>query len=144
MNSDLATAVLGGDILISINGEKLKLKVKPETQNGTKVRLRGKGQNRGDGTNADLIITYNVTLPVNLTERQKQLLVEKLNTKSKEVYESLNDASDGLRTNYSYTLYVPYQGQWQDYYCGPATVRQSILSYVVTNVPDQDQIATAL
>lgn len=76
VNIDLATALLGGDILISINGEKLKLKVKPETQNGTKVRLRGKGQNRGDGTNADLIITYNVTLPVNLTERQKQLVRE--------------------------------------------------------------------
>lgn len=76
VNIDLATAMLGGDILINVNGEKLKLKVKPETQNGTKVRLRGKGQVQGDGTKADLIITYNVTLPVNLTERQKQLVRE--------------------------------------------------------------------
>ena len=74
VNIDLATALLGGDILISVNGEKLKLKVKPETQNGTKVRLRGKGQPNGDGTKADLIITYNVTLPVNLNERQRQLV----------------------------------------------------------------------
>ena len=58
------------------NGQKLKLKVKPETQNGTKVRLRGKGYDRGDGTFGDLIISYNVTLPTNLTEHQKDLLRE--------------------------------------------------------------------
>ena len=56
------------------NGSKIKLKVKPETQNGTKVRLRGKGYDRGDGTIGDMIITYNVKLPTNLTERQKELL----------------------------------------------------------------------
>lgn len=76
VNIDLATALLGGEILISVNGEKLKLKVKPETQNGTKVRLKGKGQPNEDGTKADLIITYNVKLPVNLNERQKQLVRE--------------------------------------------------------------------
>ena len=58
------------------NGSKIKLKVKPETQNGTKVRLRGKGYDRGDGTYGDLIITYNVKLPTNLSEKQKQLLNE--------------------------------------------------------------------
>ena len=58
------------------NGSKIKLKVKPETQNGTRVRLRGKGYDRGDGTYGDLIITYNVTLPTNLSDRQKQLLNE--------------------------------------------------------------------
>ena len=58
------------------NGSKIKLKVRPETQNGTKVRLRGKGYDRGDGTYGDLIITYNVKLPTNLTDRQKQLLNE--------------------------------------------------------------------
>jgi curved DNA-binding protein len=68
---------LGGEVMIQLNGgQKVKLKVKPETQNGTKVRLRGKGYNRGDGTYGDLIITYNVQLPKNLTERQKQLLRE--------------------------------------------------------------------
>ncbi len=75
VNIDLYTALLGGEIIITLNsGVKLKLKVKPETQNGTKVRLRGKGYDRGDGTCGDLIITYNVQLPTNLTERQKVLL----------------------------------------------------------------------
>ena len=69
---DLYTAMLGGDIMVTTGtGERLKLKIKPETQPGTKVRLRGKG--RG-GT--DLILTYQVNLPTGLTERQKQLLRE--------------------------------------------------------------------
>ena len=41
---------------------------------GTKVRLRGKGYDRGDGTFGDLIITYNVKLPDHLTDRQKELI----------------------------------------------------------------------
>ena len=67
---DMYTALLGGDVIVSLStGSKLKLKIKPGTQPGTKVRLRGKGQGGGD-----LIITYQVTLPTNLTERQKDLL----------------------------------------------------------------------
>ena len=72
---DLYTALLGGEVMLSLsNGQKVKMKIKPETQPGTKVRLRGKGYDRGDGTFGDLIITYQVTLPTNLTERQKSLL----------------------------------------------------------------------
>ena len=74
---DMYTALLGGEIIIQLsNGSKLKLKIKPGTQPGTKVRLRGKGYSRGDGTSGDLIITYNVKLPVHLSERQKELLRE--------------------------------------------------------------------
>ncbi len=68
---DMYTAMLGGDIIVQVGASKLKLKVKPGTQPGTKVRLRGKGQ---QGT--DLIITYNVSLPVSLSQRQRQLLEE--------------------------------------------------------------------
>ena len=72
---DLYTAMLGGEIIVTLsNGQKLKLKIKPETQPGTKVRLRGKGYDRGDGTFGDLIITYQVKLPTNLTDRQRDLL----------------------------------------------------------------------
>ncbi len=80
VNIDLYTALLGGEVIIQLsNGSKIKLKVRPETQNGTKARLKGKGYDRGDGSYGDLIITYNVTLPTNLTERQKQLLNEMRN-----------------------------------------------------------------
>ena len=69
---DMYTALLGGDVMVSLsNGQRLKLKVKPGTQPGAKVRLRGKGQN---GT--DLILTYNVTLPASLSPRQQELLRE--------------------------------------------------------------------
>lgn len=66
---DLYTALLGGNIVIQAGASKLKLKVKPGTQPGTKVRLRGKGQ-----AGTDLIVTYNVTLPTSLTPRQQELL----------------------------------------------------------------------
>ena len=70
VNIDMYTALLGGDIIVAVSdGRKLKLKVKPGTQPGTKVRLRGKGQN-----GADLIITFNVTLPTSLSPRQQDLL----------------------------------------------------------------------
>lgn len=75
VNIDLYTALLGGEVLLQLsNGSRIKMKVRPETQNGTKVRLRGKGHVRGDGTIGDLIVTYNVKLPINLSERQKDLL----------------------------------------------------------------------
>ena len=69
---DMYTALLGGDVIVTVpDGKKLRLKLKPGTQPGTKVRLRGKGQN-----GADLIITYNVTLPTDLSPHQRQLLEE--------------------------------------------------------------------
>lgn len=73
---DLYTALLGGDIILQTQAGKLRLKVKPETQNGAKIRLRGKGYQKPDGTFGNLIITYNVKLPQNLTPRQRELLEE--------------------------------------------------------------------
>ena len=72
---DLYTALLGGEITIETMTGPVKLKVKPELQNGTKVRLKGKGfpVYKSDGNFGDLILTYNVKLPTNLTEEQKEL-----------------------------------------------------------------------
>lgn len=71
----LYTAVLGGDITIDTLDGKIKLKVPAETQNGTKVRLKGKGfpVYRKDGQNGDLYITYNIKIPTGLTDAQKEL-----------------------------------------------------------------------
>ena len=74
---DMYTALLGGSIIVQTpDGDKLKLKIKPGTQPGTKVRLKGKGDVYPDGTRGNLILTYNVQLPTNLSERQKDLLQE--------------------------------------------------------------------
>jgi curved DNA-binding protein len=75
---DLYTAVLGGEITIDTLGGKIKLKVKPETQNGTKTRLPGKGfpVYKKESSFGDLYITYSIKIPVNLTDRQKELFTE--------------------------------------------------------------------
>ena len=72
---NLYTAVLGGEQIINTLGGKVKLKVQPGTQSGTKVRLKGKGfpVYKQEGAFGDLIVTYSVTVPTNLTEQQKEL-----------------------------------------------------------------------
>ncbi len=75
---DLYTALLGGDTTIDTLNGKVKLKVNPETQHGTKIRLKGKGfpVYKKEGESGDLYITYDVKLPTNLTEKQKELFTE--------------------------------------------------------------------
>ncbi len=72
---DLYTAVLGGEKTIDTFSGKLKLKVNPETQNGTKIRLKGKGfpVYKKEGHFGDLYITYNIQIPTNLDEKKKEL-----------------------------------------------------------------------
>ena len=75
---DLYTAMLGGELTIDTMHGKIKLKVKPETQNNTKIRVKGKGAPvyKSNDQFGDLYITYTVVLPQNLTEKQKQLFTE--------------------------------------------------------------------
>lgn len=71
----LYTAVLGGEVILDTPGGKVKLKVAAETQNGTKIRLKGKGFPVYKQENAfgDLYVTYSVKIPTGLTEQQKEL-----------------------------------------------------------------------
>ena len=71
---DMYQAILGDEIILNVGNEKLRLKIKPGTQPGSKIRLKGKGNPLPDGTRGDLILTLNVTLPTNLTDGQKSLL----------------------------------------------------------------------
>lgn len=70
----LFTAILGGEVMIDTLDGRVKLKVQPETQNGTQVRLKGKGfpVYKKEGKFGDLIITYTVKIPTNLTDEQKE------------------------------------------------------------------------
>lgn len=76
---NLYTAVLGGEETIETYTGKVKLKIPAGTQNGTKVRLKGKGfpVYKRDGQFGDLIITYSIAIPTSLTTEQKELF-EKL------------------------------------------------------------------
>ena len=75
---DLYTAVLGGEITIDMLDGQVKLKVAPETQNGSKVKLKGKGfpVYKKEGQFGDLYVTYEVKIPTNLTDKQKALFTE--------------------------------------------------------------------
>ncbi|RDK85589.1 DnaJ C-terminal domain-containing protein [Marinirhabdus gelatinilytica] len=75
---DLYTAVLGGEITVETLNSKVKLKVKPGTQNGTKVKLKGKGftKYKQDNSYGDFYITYNVEIPKNLTEKERELFTQ--------------------------------------------------------------------
>jgi curved DNA-binding protein len=75
---DLYTALLGGDKTIDTMDGKIKLKVNAGTQNGTKLRLKGKGfpVYKKEGEHGDLYITWNIKIPTHLTEKQKELFTE--------------------------------------------------------------------
>ncbi|SDR96600.1 DnaJ C-terminal domain-containing protein [Christiangramia echinicola] len=79
---ELTTAVLGGEIQVNTFDGKVKLKVKPGTQNSSKVKLKGKGfpKYKKEGQVGDLIITYDIKIPENLTGKQKELFQELKNT----------------------------------------------------------------
>ncbi|MBP6575399.1 MAG: J domain-containing protein [Flavobacteriales bacterium] len=75
---DLSTAMLGGEITVDTMDGKVKLKVAPETQPGTKVKLKGKGfpVYKQEGQFGDLYVTYNVKLPTGLSAREQELFHE--------------------------------------------------------------------
>jgi len=75
---DLYTALLGGEQMVNTFDGKVKLKVAPETPNGTKVKLKGKGFPiyKKDGAFGDLIITYELSLPKNLSPQEKELFTQ--------------------------------------------------------------------
>ena len=75
---DLYIAVLGGEITIDTLNGKVKLKVMPETQNGSKIKLKGKGfpVYKNEGKFGDLYVTYIIKIPTNLTDKQKILFTD--------------------------------------------------------------------
>lgn len=76
---DLYTAILGGETTVTdFNGTTLKLKVTAGTQNGTKVRLKGKGfpVYKKEGEFGDLYVTYDIKIPTHLSPKEKELFNE--------------------------------------------------------------------
>jgi molecular chaperone DnaJ len=77
MPVSFATAALGGDVDVPTLDGSARIKVPTETQSGKTFRLRGKGI-KGVRSHApgDLFCHVVVETPVNLTERQKEILRE--------------------------------------------------------------------
>ena len=77
MPVSFATAALGGEIEIPTLDGSARIKVPNETQSGKTFRLRGKGiKGVRSQTHGDLLCHVVVETPVNLTARQKELLLE--------------------------------------------------------------------
>jgi curved DNA-binding protein len=68
--------LLGGEAIVDTLSGKVKVKIKPETQNSTKIRLKGKGFPiyKKEDEFGDFYAEINVEMPTNLSDEQKQLL----------------------------------------------------------------------
>ena len=72
-----ATAALGGEVEVPTLGGKVKLNIPAGTQNGKKMRVKGKGiKSVRSNLVGDLYCHVVVETPINLTDRQKELLAE--------------------------------------------------------------------
>lgn len=73
----LVQAILGAEISVPTLDNPLKIRIKPGTQPGTLIRLRGHGiadvQGYGKG---DLYIRLNLSIPTKITSHQKELIKE--------------------------------------------------------------------
>jgi curved DNA-binding protein len=78
VNIDLYTAVLGGEVIAETLTGKVKVPVKAGTQNGAKVKLKGKGMPvyKKENEFGDLYLSYQIEIPTELTDKQKELFKE--------------------------------------------------------------------
>lgn len=71
-------ALLGGEEEINVLSGRFKIKIPPETENGTTFRLKGKGfpvYNK-PGKTGDLYVTVSLKISKNLTDKEKKALRE--------------------------------------------------------------------
>lgn len=72
---DLYTAVLGGKLNINTLSGKLNINIPKGTQNGTRLRVKGKGMPvyGKSGTYGDLYLQLNILIPTNLSKKEEEL-----------------------------------------------------------------------
>jgi curved DNA-binding protein len=76
---DFYLAILGGELTIeTFDAKKVKLKINAENQNGSKVKLKGKGFPiyKRENEFGDLLVTFNVKIPTNLSSEEKELFTK--------------------------------------------------------------------
>lgn len=68
-------AALGGEVRVpTLGGPPVTLKLPAGTPNGRTMRARGKGAVRKDGTRGDLLVTVEVAVPGELSDKAKEAL----------------------------------------------------------------------
>ena len=70
-------AVLGANISVPTLEARVNIRIPPGTQNGQKLRVRGRGLPQRDGEKGDLIVVTRVEVPVQVTDAER-ILWEKL------------------------------------------------------------------
>ena len=71
----IGEASLGAEIAVpTLQGPSVKLRLPAGTSNGAKMRVRGKGVRKSDGSMGDLIVTINIQVPEHLTDEAKAAL----------------------------------------------------------------------
>lgn len=69
-------AVLGKDIHVETLDGSVTVKMPPGIQDGQKLRLRGKGMPKRDGTNGDMFVRVRIEIPRHLNSEQKNLWLQ--------------------------------------------------------------------
>ena len=70
-------AALGAEIKVpTLDGLPVTVRIPAGTANGSKLRVRGKGSVRRDGTKGDMLLTLEVQVPHELSEEQRAKLQE--------------------------------------------------------------------
>jgi curved DNA-binding protein len=75
-------AVLGANISVPTLDGRVNIKIPPGTQNGQKLRVRGRGLPQRAGANGDLIVVARVEVPQNISDAERKLW-EQLSKESK-------------------------------------------------------------
>mgnify|MGYP006270412353 CR=1 FL=1 len=71
----VAEATLGGQVKVpTLDGTTVTLKVSSGTKSGTKVRAKGKGVTRNDGKTSDLVVTFEIVTPHELSDQARSAL----------------------------------------------------------------------
>jgi curved DNA-binding protein len=75
---DLYTALLGGEIFVETLDRKVKIKIKPGSQNGSQMKLKGKGypQFKDNGPRGDFYVVLDVKLPTKLNPEERELVTK--------------------------------------------------------------------
>jgi curved DNA-binding protein len=66
-------AVLGATVSVPTLNGRVEMKTPPGTQNGQKLRLRGRGLPERDGKSGDLFVVASVQLPERVTDSEREL-----------------------------------------------------------------------
>ncbi len=68
-----AQAVLGDNLALEVNGEKINFQIPAGVQTGTSFRFPGKGKAFRGNRKGDLILTVQIEMPKHLSKEQKEL-----------------------------------------------------------------------